>query len=204
MKALIISEDDAVTKSLSPVVKNCGYEVIVYRWLLKALDNIEEIAPDLIILSAGEYPRHWKTLVQFAGSGFSAQAPKTVLYSAEGLPDEEKRKARALGVSGMITSLEKSSLEQLRKIITAGKSDVFSESKIEFIFTNPKSGVLVTGRVSSFYGKKIEFIPDIALFTENLDTGDLIKNATFGRDKDYRAQMARLISKDQKLGIQLL
>lgn len=204
MKALIISEDDALTNTLSPVLKQSGYDVIVYRWLLKALDNVEEIAPDLIVISAGEYPRHWKTLVQFTRSGLGGVVPRTVLYSAAGLPDEEKSKARQLGVSGMISSLDKAALEQFRKIITGGKSEDFAESKVEFVFTNPKSGVLVTGRVRSFYDKTLDFFPDLEPSVENLEAGDLIKNATLGMDKVYKASMARLVSKDKKLKFELL
>ncbi|MDR1588437.1 MAG: hypothetical protein LBS57_13370, partial [Treponema sp.] len=34
-------------------------EIIHYSQALKAMDNIEEINPDAIIISACDFPRHW-------------------------------------------------------------------------------------------------------------------------------------------------
>ena len=64
MKALLVADDEKAINNISEVLKAAGYDTIVYTWLLKALDNIEEIAPHLIIVSTGDYPRHWKTLAQ--------------------------------------------------------------------------------------------------------------------------------------------
>ena len=55
MKALIISEDEKVYTTLDEILKNANYDTIIYKWLLKALDNIEEIRPDLIVVSSSEY-----------------------------------------------------------------------------------------------------------------------------------------------------
>ena len=58
MKALVISERPEIIDFVTPLLKDKGYDLIHYKWIIKALDNIEEIQPDLIVLSAGEYPRH--------------------------------------------------------------------------------------------------------------------------------------------------
>ena len=63
MKALIISDKQEIIDFSSKFLKENGYDIIVYRWLLKAIDNIEEIQPDLIILSVAEYPRDRKSVV---------------------------------------------------------------------------------------------------------------------------------------------
>ena len=47
MKALLIAEEEQTINALTPVIKGAGAEIIVYRWLLKALDNVEEIAPEV-------------------------------------------------------------------------------------------------------------------------------------------------------------
>ena len=54
MKALIISEDESVYSTLDNILKKASYDTIIYKWLLKALDNIEEIRPDLIVVSSSE------------------------------------------------------------------------------------------------------------------------------------------------------
>ena len=65
MKTLIISDDAQFTKTIDSFFTRRGHSTIIYKWLIKAMDNLEEIKPDIIIISADEYPRHWKSLVQF-------------------------------------------------------------------------------------------------------------------------------------------
>ena len=73
MKAIIISDDSKTIEVLDKVLVEHNFDTIIYRWLLKALDNIEEIRPDLVIVSVSEYPRHWKTLTQFVASGIGGE-----------------------------------------------------------------------------------------------------------------------------------
>ena len=40
MKALLIADDDDVIKKIQTALSDDGFDVITYRWLLKALDNI--------------------------------------------------------------------------------------------------------------------------------------------------------------------
>ena len=65
MKAVLICEDNEKLNKIFPLLQTKGYDLIVYKWFLKAMDNLEEIKPDLVILSAKDFPRHWKTLVGF-------------------------------------------------------------------------------------------------------------------------------------------
>jgi hypothetical protein len=169
MKALIITEDDSIINAVSPVIKSCGYDIIVYRYLLKALDNVEEIAPNLVIISTAEYPRHWKIFVQFTKSGIGGIVPKILLYNSRPLTNDEKDKARTLGVFGMISSVEEDGLTELKNYLGAKGISVIEDNgpKVEFIFKNPRSGSLVTGSVKSLNGRTIEFIPDISEFAEN-------------------------------------
>ena len=113
MKALIISEDENVYTSLNNTLIEAGYDTIIYKWLLKALDNIEEIRPDCIVVSSSEYPRHWKTLVQFVKSGIGGDDVDVYLYEPNPMSKEDEEKARILGITDYFTSLEPSVLEQL-------------------------------------------------------------------------------------------
>ena len=113
MKALIISDKQEIIDFSEKFLKENGYDIIVYRWLLKAIDNIEEIQPDLIFLSAAEYPRHWKTLASFVKSGIGGNNVQIYLYAPDSLSDEEKRKAVELGIQNYITTLNTKSFEQI-------------------------------------------------------------------------------------------
>ena len=113
MKALVISDNQEIVDSLQSYLKENNFDIIIYRWLLKALDNIEEIHPDIIFVSACEYPRHWKTLASFVKSGIGGNNIKLFLYDPVPLSEEEVKKAHELGVQALINNL--SDLE-LRKI----------------------------------------------------------------------------------------
>ena len=206
MKALLIAEDENTINSLIPAVKESGAEVIVYRWLLKALDNVEEIAPDVVVISTAEYPRHWKTFVQFAKSARLDSAPRVILYNSRPMSDDEKEKARALGIFGMFGSLDESGLNELKKYIVGKSSDIFSYSggaKIEFVFTNPKNGALVTGLVQKQSFDKLEFKCDVPAFAKNLAAGDSILRATFGQNKTYKHVGAKVLSNGKTLELKL-
>ena len=98
MKALVISDRAEINDYVTPLLKEKGFDIIHYRWIIKALDNIEEIQPDIIVLSAGEYPRHWKTLAGFVQSGIGGNDVKVYLYETTPLSEEDMKKADELGV----------------------------------------------------------------------------------------------------------
>ena len=125
MKALIVADDERAITNISEVLKTAGYDTIVYRWMLKALDNIEEIAPHLIVVSTKDYPRHWKTLAQYSCAGFGDYIPEMILYADETFPEEELKKAEQLRVRGIFYSVEVDGLDKLREILSK-KPDIFS------------------------------------------------------------------------------
>ena len=98
MKALVISDRQEIIDFVTPLLKDKGFDLIHYRWIIKALDNIEEIQPDVIVLSAMEYPRHWKTLAGFMQSGIGGNDVKMYLYDTEPLSEEDSKKAGDLGI----------------------------------------------------------------------------------------------------------
>lgn len=118
MKAIIISDQAEVIEKVDSTLVELGFDTIIYRWLLKALDNIEEIRADLVIVSANEYPRHWKTLAQFIASGIGGNKTKVFLLTQTPLQAEEKEKAQALGVKGFFNGVEEDDLLELRKIVS--------------------------------------------------------------------------------------
>lgn len=124
MKALLIAENEEVIDGITNILSNEGYDVIVYRWLLKALDNIEEISPHLIVISAKDYPRHWKTLVQYTSTIFKKQLPEIILYANLDFSGEEKNKAKALHIRGVFYSTSEEGLEGFKKILEAKRNSV--------------------------------------------------------------------------------
>lgn len=173
MKALIIADDANAIERFSAVLKASGYEVIIYRWLVKALDNIEEISPHLILISAKEYPRHWKILSSFVESGIGGIIPQIILYTDKNFPSEEKEKAQKLGIRGFFSSYDVDGLDNLRKIL-AKTNDIFmgktealpgndfiptAGKNISLIFINPLTLQFIIGKVISISNEIIDFVP---------------------------------------------
>ena len=102
MKLLLVlgSDDnyDVISRNTAPL----GFELIRYRHVLKAMDNIDEIDPDAIIISARDFPRHWKILVQFIRSERSKEACPIIILKGTNFNDEETSKALFLGVNGIL------------------------------------------------------------------------------------------------------
>ncbi len=154
MKALVISDKQEIIDSLQNYLKENNIDVIVYRWLLKALDNIEEIRPDIIFLSASEYPRHWKTLASFVKSGIGGNDVKLFLYDPEPLSQDEIKKADELGIKAFINNLSEKELSKIgsnkiedKEISTPVPSNENNTSNkyvdYELILTHPLTGKFV-------------------------------------------------------------
>ncbi len=141
MKALLVADNKLVIDNISQILETAGYDVIIYNWLLKALDNVEEISPHLIVVSAKDYPRHWKTLAQYASMGFRSYKPQVILYAEGGLSEEDLQKAKTLNIRGVFESVDVKGLDQLRNILTK-ESDIFSGNLTEEEI--PTVGALLT------------------------------------------------------------
>ena len=107
MKVLLISENQNHTTLLVSAIDDCGLDCIHYRWFLKALDNVEEISPDLILINAMDFPRHWKVLAQYVTSSIFDEPVKVILYAPDDFSEEDIKKSNAVKVVGMIESKDK-------------------------------------------------------------------------------------------------
>ena len=169
MKALIISEDESVYTTLDNILKKASYDTIIYKWLLKALDNIEEIRPDLIVVSSSEYPRHWKTLVQFVKSGIGGDNVDIYLYEPTPVSAEDEEKAKILGVTGCFSQFEefeglvKVEGEEPAEVSTSSTTTVDEAPEEEpsipntghFMFTHPKTKKFISGKFFDYNGKTL-------------------------------------------------
>ena len=202
MKAIIICDDEELIGKVDSALASLSYDTIIYRWLLKALDNIEEIRPDIVVVSASDYPRHWKTLTQFIKSGIAGKIPDVILYVPKSFSETEKMKAQKLGIKGIFDSCDEDGMSFFRSIINSPTGDVspdpekadkersaeaasisetlstegLSGSKIgTAVFTHPKTGAFVTGTIRSLSDGSAEFTADIPSLAAEIASGDKIE-----------------------------
>ncbi|MBQ0162649.1 MAG: hypothetical protein KBS84_05745 [Treponema sp.] len=202
MKALLIADDDTVISKIKSRLTDDGFDVITYKWLVKALDNVEEIAPEVIIISASSYPRHWKTLVQFVQSGIEGFVPKVILYCEREFNEDDEKKSEALNIAGIFNSIDEEGLTVLSDILANKES-----KNCSLIFTNPKNGAFITGKVSKFENNVISFIPDSPSLVSVLSEEEEISQATLKNKNSIKYISAKIISKtnnNSKIKIQVI
>ncbi len=173
MKALIISDEENFIKTLNRFFQSHGADTIIYKWLLKALDNIEEIRPDVIVLSSSEYPRHWKTLVQFVKSGIGGDKVDIFLYEPNPVSDEDKEKIKLLGITGVFESLDDESLKVICPIFGEFISRVGEAAETEDVTVACDVAEIVPSspKVEDTVEAKVESLPapsDSLIFTHPL------------------------------------
>lgn len=172
MKLLLVLGTEEIHHLISFYVKPIGFEIIHYSSVLKAMDNIDEIDPQAIIISARDFPRHWKTLVQFIRSERSREACPIILLKGKIFPQEESHKASFLGVSGVINeALENSAeIDKLQEILSRylpvmekrknRRFHIMPGAILAFVFISPVDNVLVTGEIKSISKGGLSFLPD--------------------------------------------
>ena len=95
MIALLISGSRDEYSSMKVALEEKNYSVVHYTSFAKAYDNLEEISPDLIVISAQDYPRHWK-VISFAAKNCTAKKIRTILLVNHDIAD--KKDAYSLSV----------------------------------------------------------------------------------------------------------
>lgn len=102
MKLLLVLGSDDNYNTIRQNINSLGFEMIRYRHVLKAMDNIDEVDPSAIIISARDFPRHWKILVHFIRNEYSQDACPIIILKGENFSTEEISKAFFLGANGVV------------------------------------------------------------------------------------------------------
>ena len=206
MKALIVLEDKEKLSLLKKKLTDAGFDTICYQWLMKALDNLEEISPHLVIISAEDYPRHWKVFVQHVKANFSDN--QTEIYLLASSKDSvESDKVKILGIKDVIYDFE-SDLQKLisswipdpeeivaqvastetahtaAQVATPEPADTAAQvpsqkpvvSSCNFIITNPVTNRAIPGRVRKYKYPTIIFIPNNKEDVKALRFGQVFEN----------------------------
>ncbi|MDR1626735.1 MAG: PilZ domain-containing protein [Spirochaetia bacterium] len=212
MKILLVADRDALKRFLEQEFSLRGADIVHYWHPIKAMDNVGEMAPNLVIFSARDFPRHWKPfLVYFRAYSPAAEKIPFVLLSGENFNDDEAKKAEHLGVSAVIPeSLESpGDLQALKKYITPGKNPSYRPSKEEtadILFTHPEHLVLVQGHIEEISPAALSFAPNAPQLCEDFPLPSVVREcslnifgALIGADieitgKDAASWHARLLS----------
>ncbi|MDA3850866.1 MAG: hypothetical protein PF447_06305 [Spirochaetaceae bacterium] len=188
MNILLISEDNQVKESLESYFDNYGLDIIHYLNARKALDNLEEINPAIILFNAVDYPRHWKVALRSYREMKDYHQGLFVLLINDKFHEEEAMKASWLGVNGLII-LEELEMDHFKRLYQILSRTIHLPQRKkplpkggQLVFLSPQDKRLCSGLLE--YNS-----PDCARFKSrdissllNLQKGDLIKDASLKRN----------------------
>ena len=210
MKALLISDLPRSTDDLESLFSEYEFALIHYRSPLKALDNIEEISPDIVIINARDFPRHWKPITQHIRWNTSKEDILVIILTPPDFPADDADKAMFLGVQGVITLKEninfKGILDELRMIFNRyNYKHIKNLSKnVQFLFTNPITETIVTGTVKNLTEEGIVFLPDMPANTDNLTADMILDQCSLKIEHNFIVPNCKIISNDGVLNLKFV
>lgn len=176
MIAILIADSEDFIQEITQKLERESYKVIRYTWLLKALDNLEEIAPNRIYVNALDYPRHWKTLVQYTNGNFIEKKPEIYLYGIDNFDEEEKEKAQCLHVK---------LIEDIAHI---------NEKNESLMMVNPHTNKLILGSIKLLKNKSLIFNCENKESMSCLREKDLIGKVVLKKSSSISEPILKILS----------
>ena len=190
MKVLLVSRRQDLRGQLDRHFNPLGLAVIQYWNPIKAMDNIDEIDPDVVLFSSGDFPRHWKPFLTFLRNHRTRYTTVFVLLRSADFPFEEASKAQHLGVNGLADDslADRDDIDRLRDLIVRYKevrdlrySKRFvphPEDRIEFIFSHPRTLQFVTGRIEDISATGLKFVPHRSQIADEIDVKTSLRHCS--------------------------
>lgn len=176
MIAILIAESEDFIHEITQALESEGFKIIHYTWLLKALDNVEEISPKRIYVNALDYPRHWKTLVQYTNGNFIEKKPEIYLYNIDNFDEKEKEKAKCLKVHV---------IEDVANILTTEQS---------VMMINPHTNALLLGSIKLLKNKSLIFNCETKESMKHLREKDLIPKVVLKQNNTITKPIVKILS----------
>ena len=213
MKALLVIESDRIADIARFYLRPLGFETLRYRNPVKAIDNLEEIEPDAIIVSARDFPRHWKVLAQAVRAEKPRDECVIVLLKGEVFPLEEAAKAAHIGVNGVVKDDLDDRREQGRFQSLLKRYMVLDEERmadriqpsawdrLDFMFAHPVSLSPISGKLEGISPTGLSFVPTLPVLAAELAAGDLIEDCSLRVGSDIIDLSCRLVHAGRVLGL---
>jgi hypothetical protein len=216
MKLLLIIGADEILSLISENIIPLGFDIIRYQDVLKAMDSIEEIDPAAIIISARDFPRHWKTLVQFVRSNHPKAECPIIILTGPGFSVEDATKAFYLGVSGIVSCdlSRPSEMDQLQRLLhrylllaekrRTGRFHVTPSREVGFCAVNPVIKSLISGRVQTISASGISFVPNGAAPLYHLEGNMELSECSLRIGNDFITPICRVVRAGADMSLEFI
>jgi hypothetical protein len=216
MKLLVILGSDDILNLISQNIKPLGFDLIRYQYVLKAMDNIEEIEPSTIIISATDFPRHWKTLVQFVRYTHSKTECPIIILKGPNFPLEDASKAFYMGVSGIVSEdlTRPSEVDQLQRLLSrylqleekrkTNRYHVEGSREVGVCVVNPVNKSLINGQVKTLSVSGISFSPDKTSSLDSLQENMELSECSLRIGEDFITPICRVVRTDPDMSLEFI
>lgn len=213
MKMLLVAEKEETREILSSYFRPRGFDLIHYRSPLKAMDNIDEIAAQVVVFSAEDFPRHWKPFVKLLRQTQSKERTAFILLSGERFSEQDAEKAQFLEVNGTVSEKfeEPGELRRIDELLTrySNLTEGRSEHRyipepyddLEFLFTHPSTYRVVTGRLTDLSPSGCSFDPDDPRTTTDLPPNAEIPRCSLNVDGEALIFGCRVVRNAERLAL---
>jgi hypothetical protein len=190
-----------------------GFEVLHYQDPVKAIHNLEELDPEVILYSAVDYPRHWKPLLKLLRERRDREECVFILLT-EQAPYEEAAKAVHLGVNGIVDAgaPEKQQIHQLEELFRRYRSVSdkrrfhrllpTAQERLQLVFSHPRRLSLVTGTLSEISIQGASFQPANPAVVADLRRDDELPLCTLRIGEDVIGLTCRVARNEADMGLQ--
>jgi len=211
---MLIADTDASVRKITDYISPWGFDIIHYRSALKAIDNIEEIKPDAVFISTSDFPRHWKTIVQFIRADTGKDRTIIILLTGDRFTSDDANKAVYIGVQAIIneTLTEANDEKQILQIFSRYRHiemnypgfDPSIAKNAVFLFTNHLNDAIITGKIEGLSTKEICFKPDAPSMTAELAIGEIMDQCSLKLHEKILSIKCRIRKNDSLIVLELL
>jgi hypothetical protein len=170
MKLLLVAASDDTYDLITLYIRPLGFELIRYRHIIKAMDNLDETDPAGVIISANDFPRHWKAMVQFIRAERPKEICPVIVLTGKKFPLEATTQAFYIGVSGIVDeTLSTTDLDRLQTIISRyipvderrGSRRFYAAewNRFGFLISKPNDKTIIPGEVKNISASGLSFSP---------------------------------------------
>jgi hypothetical protein len=213
VKILLVAEREELRTYMRRNFMPRGAEIILYQNPIKAMDNLDEIDPEVVLFSSEDFPRHWKPFLIFLRNSKTREDCVFVLLAGPSFDHDEADKAQALHVNGIIHEAldDRAEIDRLKELVNRYRDigDARSEKRliptsvdhVGFMFTHPSLMEFVFGTVEDISAAGVSFIPSERRKTVNLSVGSVLEPCSL-RVGDYILKSrARVIRNERSLSL---
>ena len=213
---ILVAAGGQHVSALAYHLKPLGFKLEHFTDPINVIERLEQIDPQAILFHAGDFPRHWKSLLQITRETKPREDLIFLLVAPKDFEMEDAAKAAHLGVSGIMQEnyVDKQELYRMEEIIRRYRSMQDKRNftrlvpqqpdELGFAFTHPKRLAFVNGRVREISIQGSSFLPARASAVADLAVGTEIRDCSLKVEDAIISVTCKVTRNSEELGFQFL